>query len=116
MSSHPIFEEHSNGAIRRYPREAGVVMFGSVEAQYRFWGWFYGYPECCVEAFVADVLGAEFPVERRPTHAERGHIMCEGCMSWPRELPPRPADSCPLELLDQMSAFDRLESRHSLAP
>jgi hypothetical protein len=37
----------------------------------------YGYPECCIEAFVADLHDGRDPFQR-PTHPD-GYVMCAEC-------------------------------------
>jgi hypothetical protein len=49
----------------------------------RFLGWYYGYPRCCAEAFVADTLACRAPCRLRPLHPDSGHVLCEGCAAGP---------------------------------
>lgn len=53
---------------------------------YRWWGWFYGYPECCIEAAV-DGMGTD------AFHPVSGHRLCPTCAIEPLALlPGRPAE------------------------
>ena len=60
--------------------------FGDEETG-RVFGWYYGYPSCCVEAHVARIFGGDL-------HPLGGHVLCPACVAGPMaSLPPRPAES-----------------------
>jgi hypothetical protein len=50
-----------------------LVDFG-VEDSRRVLGWYYGYPTCCVEAFISGK--APRPLQLHPI---TGHVLCGGC-------------------------------------
>jgi hypothetical protein len=64
----------------------------------REWGRYYGYPDCCIEAFVQDCPRPSASL--RPRHPDYGYVMCEACAadlerrermaaeSWPRRQAP----------------------------
>jgi hypothetical protein len=63
----------------------------------RVFGWYYGYPPCCVEAFI-DRVERRWRDKRHaaplpPHHPVSGHILCPACEAGPlAPLPPRPAE------------------------
>jgi hypothetical protein len=85
----------------------------------RVFGWYYGYPPCCIEAFIArderfrvahrqwldrqprdaPMLGTDDDPrpewEQRPHHPVSGHLLCPACEAGPIALlPPHPAERC----------------------
>jgi len=62
---------------------------------WRFHGWFYGYPPCCIEDFVATAESRmEAPVGDLPMHPVSGHLLCPKYATGPLAplRNPRPAD------------------------
>jgi hypothetical protein len=54
----------------------------------RVLGWYYGYPTCCVEAFIS----GRSPEPPQP-HPVSGHVLCRTCSTGvPAPLPARPAE------------------------
>ena len=64
---------------------------GDEHWQERASGRYYGYPECCIDAFVADLRWAEEQRSfhrlderrERTLHRPNGHIMCDACRDDP---------------------------------
>lgn len=124
--------------VTGYPNEPpGLIVAGPLSARFlafdpdyvdapgspwanaqRTMGWYYGYPLCCVDAFIArdDALRAAHgawldrrspgdPIEgtaddprpeyeRRPGHPISGHLLCPACEAGPTApFPARPAES-----------------------
>jgi hypothetical protein len=57
--------------------------------QRRTRGWYYGYPVCCIQAFIERGLDTS---RARLFHPVSGHMLCDVCARGARApLPPRPA-------------------------
>ena len=65
----------------RGQRDGGDVRM-SLIAMWTGYGREEGYPECCIEAFVADAMLGRYPADLRPIGAD-GRVMCERCAASP---------------------------------
>jgi hypothetical protein len=88
-----------------FPHEpAGLVVVDTIdgvpylvdigdEHKFRVLGWYYGYPVCCVEAFIASCVEAFIARDALSHHPVSGHLLCRACQAAPMApLPPRPAE------------------------
>lgn len=48
----------------------------------------YGYPECCVEAFVNDIANHRLPGDLRGIDATGEYVPCQDCLDDPDEEEP----------------------------
>jgi len=60
------------------PPEA--ITYRERAAYWRDTGESFGYPDCCIEAFIEDIRnGGETHRPDRQLHPEYGYVMCDGC-------------------------------------
>lgn len=74
---------------------AYLADFGGPEDALRVMGWYYGYPACCIDAFVelAKRYLAGEQQDPQPHHPVSGHVLCAACAAGPlAPLPDRPAE------------------------
>lgn len=94
-------------SVTGYPNEPpGLVVLEFDDVRYlvfelesgdlgRTFGWYYGYPACCIREFEGGTFraGGEAPLPS-PTHPVSGHVLCRRCQTGPlAPLPPRPAET-----------------------
>jgi hypothetical protein len=60
------------------------------EHPHRVFGWYYGYPACCVEAFIERRGQRPYELQQHPVS---GHLLCAACAHGPlAPLPTRAAE------------------------